>query len=313
MWSIKEGRAGIMDMTATNKPSPAAVVSHKRGRSWQGWALLSGRYFILLIFATILIMPFVWIFLASFKPQDEIFQYIYPLSLKTFIPQTWTLENYRELMHLDPFPITHYLQNSIFVAVSVTIGSLVVNSMAAYAFAKLNFPGRNLLFILFMVTVIVPFEALAIPMYLEMRSFGWVNSYEALIIPWIANGAGIFLLRQFFMDIPNDLLEAARIDGASHLGAFWYVVLPNSKPALITFALIRFQASWDSFFWPLIVAPSPEKRVIQVAIATFSTEVQTKWGLTFAASAMATVPIIIAFLILQRYYVRGIVMSGLKG
>ena len=299
--------------SSVTQPSVTTVTDQKHVRTWQDWGLLSARYFVLTIFALILIMPFVWIFLASFKPQEEIFEYIYPLSLKTFLPQTWTLENYQKLMQLDPFPITHYLKNSIFVAVSVTIGSLVVNSMAAYAFAKLNFPFRNLLFILFMVTVIVPFEALAIPMYLQMRSFGWVNSYEALIIPWIANGAGIFLLRQFFMDIPNDLLEAARIDGASHLGAFRHVVIPNSKPALITFALIRFQASWDSFFWPLIVAPSPEKRVIQVAIATFTTEVQTQWGLTFAASAMATVPIIIGFLILQRYYVRGIVMSGLKG
>lgn len=302
-----------MNMSMADKPALEAVASRTRSQSGRHWLLFSGRYFVLMIFAAILVMPFVWIFLASFKPQAEIFEFIYPLSLKTFIPQTWTLENYRELMELDPFPITHYLGNSIFVALTVTIGSLIVNSMAAYAFAKLNFPGRNFLFILFMITVIVPFEALAIPMYLQMRSFGWVNSYQALIIPWIANGAGIFLLRQFFMDIPRDLLDAARIDGASHLGAFWYVVLPNTKSALITFALIRFQASWDAFLWPLIVAPSPEKRVIQVAIATFSTEVQTQWGLTFAASAVATVPIILAFLILQRYYIRGIVMSGIKG
>ena len=146
-----------------------------------------------------------------------------------------------------------------------------------------------------------------------MRNFHWVNTYQALIIPWIANGAGIFLLRQFFMDIPRDLIDASRIDGCSHLSAFWHIIIPNSIPALITFALIRFQASWDSFFWPLIIAPSPEKRVVQVAIATFTTEVQTQWGLTFAASTLATLPIILMFLFLQRYYVRGVMMSGLKG
>jgi multiple sugar transport system permease protein len=282
-------------------------------RDRQEWLPLLARYLLLSVMAIFFITPFLWMFLASLKPQLEIFQYIYPLNWKTFIPQTWTLENYAELMALEPYPFTRYLGNSVFVAVTVTLGSLIVNAMAAYAFAKLHFPGRDTLFILFLSTVIVPFEVLAIPLYLQMRSFDWVNTYQALIIPWIANGAGIFLLRQFFLDIPQDLIDAARIDGCSHLSAFRHVVIPNSVPALITFAIIRFQASWDAFFWPLIVAPSPEKRVIQVAIATFTTEVQTQWGLTFAASTLATLPIVFLFLFLQRYYVQGIIMSGLKG
>ncbi|MEW5815299.1 MAG: carbohydrate ABC transporter permease [Spirochaetota bacterium] len=282
-------------------------------RSWKVWLILALYYLLLGCFALFFIVPFVWMFLASFKPQIEIFQYIFPLNWKTFVPQTWTLINYFELLSLDPYPFTRYLINSIFVALTVTFGSLVVNTMAAYAFARLDFPGRNILFALFLSTVIVPFEVLAIPLYLQMQSFRWVNTYQALIIPWIANGAGIFLLRQFFLDIPQDLIHAARIDGCSHLKALLHVVIPNTGPALITFALIRFQASWDAFFWPLIVAPSPEKRVVQVAIATFTTEVQTQWGLTFAASTMATLPIILLFLILQRYYVRGVLMTGLKG
>ena len=280
---------------------------------WRARALLAARYVILTIIALFFIVPFIWMFLASLKPQEEIFAFIHPLSLKTFIPETWTLNNYQRLMALDPYPFTRYIGNSVFVAVSVTLGSLVVNSMAAYAFARLRFPGRDVLFVLSLVTVMVPFEAFAIPLYLQMRNFDWVNTYEALIIPWIANGAGIFLLRQFFLDIPKELIDAARIDGCSHLSAFRRVVIPNAVPALITFSLIRFQASWDSFFWPLIVAPSPEKRVVQVAIATFTTEVQTQWGLTFAASTLATVPIILLFLLLQRYYVQGVVMSGMKG
>ena len=301
---------------------PDTVTRHSAAQSWtseqiaEGWrarAWLAARYVILTGIALFFIVPFIWMFLSSFKPQEEIFAYIYPLSLQTFIPETWTLNNFRRLMALDPYPFTRYIGNSVFVAVSVTLGSLVVNSMAAYAFARLRFPGRNVLFVLSLLTVMVPFEALAIPLYLQMRNFNWVNTYEALIIPWIANGAGIFLLRQFFLDIPKDLIDAARIDGCSHLGAFRRVVLPNSVPALITFSLIRFQASWDAFFWPLIVAPSPEKRVVQVAIATFTTEVQTQWGLTFAASTLATVPIIVLFLLLQRYYVQGVVMSGMKG
>jgi multiple sugar transport system permease protein len=285
----------------------------RAARHWRTWLAMAIRYAILTVAALAFIIPFLWMFLAAFKPQAEIFQYVYPVSWKTFIPQEWTPENFRRLLVLEPYPFTRYLGNSLYVALAVTAGSLVVNSMAAYAYARLDFPFRNLLFVLSLSTVIVPFEAFAIPLYLEMRTFDWVNSYKALIIPWIANGAGIFLLRQFFLDIPRDLIEAARIDGCSHIGAFTRIVLPNSIPALITFALIRFQASWDSFFWPLIVAPSPEKRVVQVAIATFTTEVQTQWGLTFAASTLATLPILLFFLFLQRYYVQGVIMSGMKG
>lgn len=259
------------------------------------------------------IIPYLWMLSSSLKPHTEIFQYIVPLSWKTFIPQVFTLDAYRELFHLVPFPFSRYLANSVFVAVSVTILSLAVNALAAYAFAKLEFPGRGLLFGIFLSTMIVPFEVLAIPLYMQVRDFGWVNTYQALIIPWVANPLGIFLLRQFFQEIPRELEEAARIDGCSYFGAFRRIVLPNSVPALVAFALIRFQASWDAFIWPLIAAPAAEKRVIQVAIASFVTEVQTRWDLTFAASTMATVPIIVLFLVLQRYYVQGVVMSGLKG
>lgn len=300
-------------MTTDAITVPRKSISQSPTPAWQDLTRQAARYLILSVIAVFFLVPFLWMFLASFKPQLEIFQYIYPLTWKTLIPQTWTMENYTELLALDPFPFTRYLGNSIFVAVSVTIGSLIVNSMAAYAFAKLDFPGRNALFILFLSTVVIPFEVLAIPLYLEMRTFGWVNTYQALIIPWIANAAGIFLLRQFFLDIPSELIDAARIDGCSHLSAFRRVVIPNAVPALITFAIIRFQASWDAFFWPLIVAPNPEKRVVQVAIATFTTEVQTEWGLTFAASTLATLPIILVFLFLQRYYVQSVMMSGLKG
>ncbi|CAG0946620.1 L-arabinose transport system permease protein AraQ [Anaerolineae bacterium] len=298
--------------------SATPFVSHstekrKARLDWKSWLGVGARYAIMSLFALFFAVPFLWMFLASFKPQLEIFQYIFPLSWKTFIPQTWTLENFQGLMQLEPYPFTHYIFNSLFVAVAVTLGSLVVNSMAAYAFAKLKFPGQNALFAIFLSTTIIPFEVIAIPLYLEMKTFSWVNSYQALIVPWIANAMGIFLLRQFFAEIPRDLIEAAQIDGCSHLSAFRKIVLPNAIPAMITFALIRFQASWDAFFWPLIVAPSPEKRVVQVAIATFATEAQTRWGLTFAATTLATLPIIVAFVLLQRYYVQGVMTSGMKG
>jgi multiple sugar transport system permease protein len=303
-----------MSSEAAPEITITARVSHLAGmKRWKAALTLSLRYLFLLVFGVIFILPYAYMFLSALKPQAEIFQFAFPLSWRTFIPQDWTLENIRQLFQLVPYPFTRYFMNSIIVAVSTTLGALVVNAMAAYAFARLEFPGKRPLFAIFLLTVMIPFEILAIPMYLQMRNFEWINTYQALIIPWIANAAGIFLLRQFFMEIPKDLIDAARIDGCNHFTAFWNVVVPNAVPALITFSLIRFQASWDAFFWPLIVAPSPEMRVVQVAIATFTTEVETRWGLTFASSALATLPILLAFLFLQRYYIRGVLMSGLKG
>jgi len=299
-------------LVTLQKPLPGQKVADS-GRQMGRAATRTALYATLSLLAVAWLIPYVWMFSSSLRPQVDIFKYVVPLSWKTFVPQIFTLASYRELFALVPFPFSRYFFNSVFVAVSVTTLSLIVNALAAYAFARLEFPGRGVVFAIFLSTMIVPFEVLAIPLYLQIRSFGWVNTYQALIIPWIANPLGIFLLRQFFQEIPRELEEAARIDGCSYFGAFRHVVLPNSVPALVAFALIRFQASWDAFLWPLIAAPSAEKRVIQVAIASFVTEVQTRWDLTFAASIVATLPVVAVFLVLQRYYVQGVVTSGLKG
>ncbi len=279
-------------------------------RRWIGAILL---YFTLILLALIFLVPFVWMFFSSLKPVGEIFQYVNPLGWHTFVPKEFTLSAYRRLMQLSPYPITRYVGNSLFVAVSVTILSLLVNAPAAYAFARFKFPGSQLLFALILSTMIVPFEVLLIPLFVQMQLLGWVNTFKALIVPWVANAFMIFFLRQSFQEIPRELEDAARIDGCSYFGSFWHVVLPNSKPALITVALIRFQASWDSFVWPLVAAPAPRVRMIQLAISTFITDVEIQWDLVFAASVIATLPIIILFLLLQRYYVAGVVHSGLKG
>ena len=299
-------------LVTRRKPLPrqkAAVPRWQRPRV----ATRTALYVTLGVLAAAWLIPYVWMLSSSLRPQVDIFTSLVPLSWKTFVPQIFTLASYRELFALVPFPFSRYLLNSVFVAVSVTTLSLIVNALAAYAFARLEFPGRGVVFAIFLSTMIVPFEVLAIPLYVQIRSFGWVNTYQALIVPWVANPLGIFLLRQFFQEIPRELEEAARIDGCSYFGAFRHIVIPNSIPALVAFALIRFQASWDAFLWPLIAAPAAEKRVIQVAIASFVTEVQTRWDLTFAASVVATLPILAVFLVLQQYYVQGVVTSGLKG
>jgi multiple sugar transport system permease protein len=272
----------------------------------------TARYALMLLLAAFFLLPYVWMVSGSLRTQSEIFANIYPLTLWTFIPREPTLANFGALLNLQPLPFTHYIFNSLFVAVTVTAFSLVVNSFAAYAFARLEFPGRDVLFVVFLSTMIIPFEVIAIPLYLEMRWLRWVDTYQALIVPFVASPLGMFLLRQFFLGLPRELEEAARIDGCSMFGAFRRIVLPNAVPALIAFGVIRFQFAWDAFVWPLIVAPSPPVRVIQVAIASFDTDVQVQWNLILAAAVLASLPIILIFAFLQRFYVQGMLTSGLK-
>jgi ABC-type glycerol-3-phosphate transport system permease component len=282
------------------------------GLALRATALRLARYAAMLVLAALFLLPYVWMVSGSLRTQNEIFANLYPLSVWTFVPRQWTLASFQALLELQPFPFTHYVFNSLFVAFVVTAFSLVVNSCAAYVFARIRFPGRDLLFVMFLATMVIPFEVLAIPLYTEMRAFHWVDTYQALILPFVASPLGMFLLRQFFLGLPRELEDAARIDGCSLFGAFRRVVLPNATPALIAFGIIRFQFSWDSFIWPLIVAPSPTVRVIQVAIASFDTDQVVHWDLIFAAAVIASLPIVLLFAFLQRYYVQGVVTSGLK-
>jgi multiple sugar transport system permease protein len=284
--------------------APSVVVSYL--------VLRTARYTLMLVLAAFFLLPYVWMMSGSLRTQSEIFANIYPLTLWTFVPREPTLDNFRLLLNLQPLPFTHYIFNSLFVSVTVTVFSLIVNSFAAYAFARLEFPGRSVLFVLFLSTMIIPFEVIAIPLYLEMRWLRWVDTYQALIVPFVASPLGMFLLRQFFLGLPRELEEAARMDGCTMFGAFRRIVLPNAVPALIAFGVIRFQFSWDAFVWPLIVAPSPPVRVIQVAIASFDTDVQVQWNLILAAAVLASLPIILMFAFLQRFYVQGMLTSGMK-
>ncbi len=292
-----------------------AAAGQARSRPIARLARLAGRallYVVLSAIAVVMLFPYVWMLSGSLRSQPEIFANLYPLTIWTLVPKKWTLDNFRALLDLQPFPFTRYVANSLFVAVTVTALSIVVNACAAYVFARIPFRGRDQLFALFITTTIIPFEVIVVPLYLEMRLFDWVNSYRALIIPFAASPFGMFLLRQFFRGIPYELEEAARIDGCSRFGAFVRIIIPNSLPALIAFAIIRFQLSWDSFLWPLIAASSPEVRVIQVAIATFDSDVEIKWNLIFAAAVIASLPVVMIVAFLQRYYVQGVATTGFK-
>jgi multiple sugar transport system permease protein len=268
------------------------------------------KYALLIVLAALFVMPLVWLLTASLRPTQEIFRDVYPLSWHTFWPESFTLDGYA---HLLGGPFARALGNSIVLAVCTAVGGVAVNALAAYPFARLQFPGRDVLFGLFLVTLMIPFEVTVVPLFVLMKQLGWVDTYQGLILPGIVNPFAVFLLRQFFVEVPKDVEDASRIDGCSRAGTFWRVVLPTSVPALITVALISFQAGWDAFLWPLVVTNSEALRVAQVAVATFIGGDAVNWDQVFTASAVLALPSMVLFLVFQRFYVRSGALTGLKG
>lgn len=253
-----------------------------------------------------MLLPFFWMLSTAFKPPNEVL--IMP---PKWLPSKFMWSNFVEAWQSAPF--ARYFFNSFFISITTTVLEVITCALAAFAFAKLNFFGKNTLFVLFLGTMMVPGEVLLIPNYITLSRLGWINSYQALIIPWIVSVFGIFLLRQFFLTIPNELYEAARIDGASRFRFLWQILLPLAKPAVVTVALFKFIGSWNAFLWVLIVTNRPEMRTVPVGLARFTTDVGTEFHLLMAASAMAMLPILILFLIAQKQFIQGIARTGIKG
>ncbi len=272
-------------------------------------------YLLICLIGISVFIPVLWLFSSSLKDEAEIFLQTYPITWKTFIPTKIDLAGYVRVLTNTAAPFHRYLLNSLFVTASVIIFGIFVNSLAAFAFARLNFPLKNLLFIIVLVTLMMPFETLVIPLYVLMKRLNWVNTYQALIVPGIANSFVIFLLRQFFAEIPAEMGEAAKIDGCSWFGVYWRIFLPMSKSSLVTVSLIMFISQWKSFFWPLIIINSDKYNVVTVGVTKYTgggfTMVQ--WGPLFAAASLATLPILIIFIFMQRFYVQGITLTGTKG
>ena len=261
--------------------------------------------------AVVSALPLVWAMTSSLRPDDEIFRYTTRLSWKTLLPLGGTLRNFREILFEDRF--ARFLGNSLFVAGTTILLGLLVNSLAAFGFARFTFAGQRILFGLVLVTFMVPFEVIVLPLYLVVRSMGWLDSYKALIVPAVPDAFSIFLIRQFMAKLPKDMFEAARVDGASWWDLYWRIALPNVKPALITASLLLFLRQWDAFFWPLVATSSLELTVIQVALTKYMTEFVTYWGRLLAGSMLATIPIVILFFLLQKYYVQSVTSTGIKG
>jgi multiple sugar transport system permease protein len=266
----------------------------------------AATYAILIIGAATMLIPFLWMVSTSLMTNSEV--YDYPPKL---IPDRFLWENYREALTMLPFG--RFFLNTIIITGASVIGQLVTCSMAAHAFARLQFKGRDKLFGLYLSTMMIPAIVTLIPSFLIISAFGWANTYWALFTPTLTSVWGIFLLRQFFMSIPRDYEDAARLDGASEWTIFFRIILPLSKPALATLSIFAFMASWKDFLWPLIVTNTMEMRPVEVGIAMFSSLYSTNWPYQMAAAVIVMLPIVIVFFLAQRYFIEGISLSGLKG
>ncbi len=263
-------------------------------------------YVIAIVFAILFAAPFVWMVSSALKPSNEIFAYP-----PVLISAHASLDNFTNVFQVAPFG--QYMFNSFFVAMTVTLVALMLHSMAGYALARLDFPGRQLIFVGIISTLMIPFYTILVPLALLVKQLGWINMYWALIIPAIPHAFGIFWLRQFFLGIPQDLEDAAKIDGASRIGVFFRVALPLARPVLASLAVFFFLANWDAFLWPLVAANRPDMRMVQVGIQSFTGEHGSAWELIMAASVLAVMPTLALFFALQRFIIASVKMTGLKG
>jgi multiple sugar transport system permease protein len=258
----------------------------------------------LTVLAIACLTPFVWMLLTAFKPDNEVFN-------MAWLPSRPAWENFPRAFTF--FPFARFLANTIVVAVGSTGLHVLTSVLAAYAFARLRFRGREVLFLLYLGTLMIPQQVTIVPLFLMMRSVGWVDTFWALILPSAFHALGVFLLRQFFMTIPRELEESALIDGAGRLRILWGIILPLSKPALATLAVFTFIREWNAFLWPLIVTTSPDMRTLSVGLSLFNGQYGTEWHLLMAAATVTLLPTLLVFAIAQRYFVQGIALTGFGG
>ncbi len=256
--------------------------------------------------AILMVMPFVWMISTSLKTLAEAF--ILPPQWIPLQPQWSTYVRVTQEM-----PFFRYLFNTACVSVTITLGHLLICSLSAYAFARLRFPGKNVIFLAYLATLMIPGQVLLIPSFILIRYLGWLDTYQALIVPMLFSAFGIFLLRQFFLTLPNSLDEAAVIDGANPLQVYWHVLMPLARPALATLGIFSLLASWNNLLWPLIVTSRSSMRVLTVGLATLQGEHATDWPVLMAGALLSTLPLLVLFFLAQRYFVAGIALSGLKG
>jgi multiple sugar transport system permease protein len=295
-------------MTAVTEstPIPSTELPGQRGIRW--WRVVA--YALLIGYALLMFVPFAWSVSTSFKPNAEVLQL-------NWIPENPTLSGYETAWtRMDP-GLPRLFFNSFVIAGAVTLGNLVLGSLAGYAFARLRFPGRDILFIGVLATLMIPDQMRVVPVYNLLLNLGLVGrgigAYFGIILILVISGTSIFLMRQYFLSIPRDLEEAARIDGAGYLQTFWRVILPLATPALAAVAILQFQGTWNGFFWPLILLRDRSQWTLPLGLSQFQDLYQTQWAPLMAVVVLATLPILVLYVFFQRYFVEGIAASGVKG
>jgi len=262
-------------------------------------------YSVLVFGALIMIIPFLWMITTSLKTRGATL--VLP---PQFIPDEINFANYQRVAEV--FPVGRFFLNSLFVALTSTIGQIITASMAAYAFARIEFKGREVIFLIYLATLMVPTQVTMIPQFILMKYLGWLESYRGLIVPGIFNAFGTFLLRQFFLTIPKSLEEAAFIDGASHFRVYRQIIMPLAKPALATLSVFAFMQSWNSYLWPLIIVSEKAKMTLPLGLSLLQGRWTTDWNLMMAGVVISVIPVLAVYLFAQKYLIQGITLSGLK-
>lgn len=281
-------------------------------------------YTLLIVTAAIAILPLMWAVSASFTPLEKVAEYAYPLSWKAFIPVDFTLEAYRGLLFGNQREglseatgmvgggFARALWNSLALSLTTVGISGMASALAGFAFARFHFRGERIMFVIVILSIMIPTEVIVIPLYISVRDLGLVNTWPGVLLPLLANGVVIFLFRQAFADLPRDLIDAARVDGASWFRIFAQIALPLTAPVLVSASLFLFLETWNTFFWPLLAAPQEDMRVVQVAVSLAKQERRVIWNQLMAGSILAAIVPILLMIPLQRYYVRGLVDTGLR-
>lgn len=258
------------------------------------------------VMAALTVFPILWVVLSSFKPQSELFRL--PM---TILPVDWTIDNYAVALKQGNF--LRYFSNTVFVSVTATAITVTINLMAGYALSKYRFFGRDVIFSIMLATLMIPLQVIMVPIFLQLKALGMLNSLWGIIIPPAATPTGIFLARQYLMTLPESLIEAARIDGGGEFFIFSRVIVPLAKPIVATIAIFSFMWRWNDFLWPLIVITDNRKQTMQQALANFVGQLQVNWSNLLAMTTIAIVPMIVVFLLFQRYFLAGLVAGAVKG
>ena len=299
--------------TQTRDPLPLATPPSGPRRAQRSRRAAAGEphaqpwiYAVLGAGLVLLVGPFIWMLLGSFRTNRELRE-VPP----SWLPEEPTLDNYRRLFNVLDFPTFFF--NSAVVAIAITLGNLVFCSMLGYALAKLRFPGKRAIFAVVLGTLMVPAVVTFVPLFVLVSNLGMANSFPGLVFPFLAGPFGVFLMRQFILGLPDELIQAARVDGAGEFRIFRSIIMPLCKPVFATLGILTFLTSWNMFLWPLVVAQSEDKYTLPVALAIYSIgERRAEYGLLMAGSVVVVIPVLLVFLALQRHFVRGIAMTGIK-